>query len=414
MNSEPIISQKEEQQDLNTEIKTQEIQQETKQETQETKQETKENEFFEETNKGLAFSTEEDLIEYVILHKSLYDKILTKYDEQYKINLDIDFDNLSDEEKEDIKQRIGEKIYEKTIEMFDNDEQKWGKITGMLIESIELKELNDIISSVKKLTDKILEANKFYETNINREKNINSTTETKEEPNEEPKEEHKEEPKEEPKNNTDEWETEEIDKETEDKLLSNKITITNDDDKNEDKENKDEDDNNEEDKEDKEETKIRYTKEDLDKVRNYKFDLSKVPEDNVSDFLKVIKQFKLPIPVKYLTFFLYQSINTHKRNKITAYKFYDYILDCFIKEVVRVIENNERFIIIDFLKDTLISTDEDGDKYVKYSKCVDFMIQSIFFKQLVDSDIFIDEVDSVEEIMIEKLSKRNQQKRYKY
>lgn len=54
------------------------------------------------------------------------------------------------------------------MNMFDNDETRWGKLTGMLIESIEPAELQRIVDDEQKLDDKIREANKFYEEHVNR------------------------------------------------------------------------------------------------------------------------------------------------------------------------------------------------------------------------------------------------------
>jgi len=67
-----------------------------------------------------------------------------------------------------LKQRLGEKIYERVMTMYENDEPRWGKLTGMLIESIEPNELQRIVDDEQKLDDKIREANKFYEDHVNR------------------------------------------------------------------------------------------------------------------------------------------------------------------------------------------------------------------------------------------------------
>jgi len=69
---------------------------------------------------------------------------------------------------EDLKQKLGEKIYERVMNMFEDDEPRWGKLTGMLIESIEPTELQRIVDDEQKLDDKINEANKFYEEHVNR------------------------------------------------------------------------------------------------------------------------------------------------------------------------------------------------------------------------------------------------------
>jgi len=74
----------------------------------------------------------------------------------------------TDNSPEDIKQKLGEKIYERVMSMFDNDEPRWGKLTGMLIESIDFVELQRIVDDEQKLDEKIKEANKFYEEHVNR------------------------------------------------------------------------------------------------------------------------------------------------------------------------------------------------------------------------------------------------------
>ena len=69
---------------------------------------------------------------------------------------------------EDLKQELGTPIYEKVMEMFPGDENEplWGKITGMLVESIDLSELRDIVSDETKLVSKIKEAYKFYREHV--------------------------------------------------------------------------------------------------------------------------------------------------------------------------------------------------------------------------------------------------------
>jgi len=69
---------------------------------------------------------------------------------------------------DDIKQRLGERIYERVMEMFEDDEPRWGKLTGMLIESINTDELQNIVEDEEKLKAKILEANRFYEEHVSR------------------------------------------------------------------------------------------------------------------------------------------------------------------------------------------------------------------------------------------------------
>jgi len=69
---------------------------------------------------------------------------------------------------DDIKQRLGERIYERVMDMFEDDEPRWGKLTGMLIESISTDELQNIVEDEERLKAKILEANRFYEEHVSR------------------------------------------------------------------------------------------------------------------------------------------------------------------------------------------------------------------------------------------------------
>jgi len=358
----------------------------------------------------LTFTTEEEMINYISSTKIIYDKITKKYDERHKIDFGegFDFDNLTQEQIEDTKQKIGEKIYEKIMEMFDDDEARWGKLTGMLIESIELKELNNIISSDKLLTEKILEANKFYNEHVNLLENQETPQEQQQEQQEQKENEDKEkkEEKEEQKE-----ENGELREDENEKIIIPELPKVCDE-KTHENISDDVIDEDEEKKETKE--KYKYTEEDINKIRDFKFDLQKIPEDNVSAFLKIIKPFQKPIPVKYLTFFLYQYINTNKRKKTNAFKFYEYILECFIEEVIRVIEENLRFNALDFLINTLIYEDEDGDKCIKYCNCVNFMVQSVYFKQLAGSTEFINEIDDIEAVMVDKVNKKNQHQKYSY
>jgi len=54
------------------------------------------------------------------------------------------------------------------MDMFEDDEPRWGKLTGMLIESISTDELQNIVEDEERLKAKILEANRFYEEHVSR------------------------------------------------------------------------------------------------------------------------------------------------------------------------------------------------------------------------------------------------------
>jgi len=70
---------------------------------------------------------------------------------------------------DDVKQALGEKIYEKVMDLYPQDEGRWGKLTGMLLESINPDELRQIIDNNDELNSKIREANKFYEEHVNQQ-----------------------------------------------------------------------------------------------------------------------------------------------------------------------------------------------------------------------------------------------------
>lgn len=67
------------------------------------------------------------------------------------------------------KQAIGEIIYPRLQKMFPNDEQRWGKLTGMIIESIALPELQQLVASEADLDAKIREADVFYTSHIQKQ-----------------------------------------------------------------------------------------------------------------------------------------------------------------------------------------------------------------------------------------------------
>lgn len=67
------------------------------------------------------------------------------------------------------KQAIGEIIYLRLQKMFPGDEQRWGKLTGMIIESIDLPVLQRLVASDAELEAKIREADDFYTSHIQKQ-----------------------------------------------------------------------------------------------------------------------------------------------------------------------------------------------------------------------------------------------------
>jgi len=64
------------------------------------------------------------------------------------------------------KQRIGEAIYTRIMPMFPGDQNLWGKLTGMLLESIELPVLQTLINDEAALTEKINQAKEYYDQHM--------------------------------------------------------------------------------------------------------------------------------------------------------------------------------------------------------------------------------------------------------
>jgi len=63
------------------------------------------------------------------------------------------------------KQQIGEQIYTRIMQMFE-DQSLWGKLTGMLLESIPLNELQALLSNPAGLTEKIQQAKEYYDKHM--------------------------------------------------------------------------------------------------------------------------------------------------------------------------------------------------------------------------------------------------------
>jgi len=72
----------------------------------------------------------------------------------------IDYSTLSPEE---LRQTVGEQLFGVVYMQFPNQEQRCGKITGMLLESMEISELIKLLDDQQGLAKKIDEANTVYE-----------------------------------------------------------------------------------------------------------------------------------------------------------------------------------------------------------------------------------------------------------
>lgn len=67
---------------------------------------------------------------------------------------------------ENEKQRIGETIYARIMPMFPGDTNLWGKLTGMLLESIPLDELSKLVIDDNGLKEKIEQAKEYYDKHM--------------------------------------------------------------------------------------------------------------------------------------------------------------------------------------------------------------------------------------------------------
>jgi len=63
----------------------------------------------------------------------------------------------------DEKQRVGEAIYTRIMPMYPGDQALWGKLTGMLLESIELPVLQGLLNDEGALKEKISQAKEYYD-----------------------------------------------------------------------------------------------------------------------------------------------------------------------------------------------------------------------------------------------------------
>jgi len=63
------------------------------------------------------------------------------------------------------KQQIGEQIYTRIMQMYE-DNSLWGKLTGMLLESIPLPELQTLLANPAALNEKITQAKDYYDKHM--------------------------------------------------------------------------------------------------------------------------------------------------------------------------------------------------------------------------------------------------------
>jgi len=63
------------------------------------------------------------------------------------------------------KQQVGEQIYTRIMGMFE-DQALWGKLTGMLLESISLPDLQGLLRNEAALTEKIKQAKEYYDSHV--------------------------------------------------------------------------------------------------------------------------------------------------------------------------------------------------------------------------------------------------------
>jgi len=64
------------------------------------------------------------------------------------------------------KQALGEAIYARIMPMFPGDQNLWGKLTGMLLESISIQDLQVLVNDPAKLTEKINQAKDYYDQHV--------------------------------------------------------------------------------------------------------------------------------------------------------------------------------------------------------------------------------------------------------
>jgi len=69
-------------------------------------------------------------------------------------------------EADNEKQQIGETIYTHIMKMFAQEESLWGKLTGMLLESIPIAELRELLKNTALLEEKITQAKEYYDHHI--------------------------------------------------------------------------------------------------------------------------------------------------------------------------------------------------------------------------------------------------------
>lgn len=400
----------------------------------------------------LTFSTEEDLVSFVVSHKETYKKVV-----------------------EGVKQFIGEKIYEKVMEKYEDDKQRWGKITGMIIESIDLNALYDIVENTEKLNEKINEANDFYDKNLKEQmKQTDEKTENKDEVKTDEKTDEKPKNKDEVKTDdkTDDkkdddddepeyhhnWDNDDtdVDESWLEREIPNMSSIVsslqeemnkqpikdnnffdnidddykenddydeNDDDtvndtveedkkeevkeekkeevkeeKKEEVKKEDEIKDNSSEEEEKKPMKKRYTKrlnftytqEQLDKIRSYKFTRDRDTQTKFYDLIDPFKGYRIP---GTLLNFLVSQYNFTSHKGIPAAEMYEYLLKEFKEEVIYDIQNNCGFDFISFLEESLFYEDDGKAPAIRYSSYVNFMIKNANFTRIKGIEKFITDVE---------------------
>ena len=70
------------------------------------------------------------------------------------------------EDEREIKQQIGERIYAKMASIPGIAEDRWGKLTGMLLESLKLDDLQQLVKNSDELVKKIGQANEYYNAHL--------------------------------------------------------------------------------------------------------------------------------------------------------------------------------------------------------------------------------------------------------
>lgn len=82
-----------------------------------------------------------------------------------------EFDQLANQGADELKQALGERLFTHVMEHYPQ-QQKCGKITGMLLESMDLHDLNTLLDDSVALKSKIDEANNVYEEHQRKQETV--------------------------------------------------------------------------------------------------------------------------------------------------------------------------------------------------------------------------------------------------